>query len=122
FVATQPQSLIIYFAPMLGIYVIVSFVIYKSAIFSLSLLKKTSIIVVVAILCNLFWIVPAIQLVDSRAISADDQGNGIVEENVDQLSRRSTLLNVVKGTSPWIWGGGSTPDFSIKVNNMELWD
>ncbi|MDQ4067719.1 MAG: hypothetical protein M3114_09055, partial [Thermoproteota archaeon] len=47
---------------------------------------------------------------------------GIVHENVDTLSRRATIQNVLQGTSGWLWGGVSTPDPSIKINNIDLWE
>ena len=47
---------------------------------------------------------------------------GIVHENVDQLSRRATIQNVLQGTSGWLSGGDSTQDPSIKINNIDLWE
>jgi hypothetical protein len=134
--ATQPQSAIIYFLPMLAIYLTVNLIFHRPKILSKHTAKKISILLTITIACNLFWLVPVIQTLttDTDRIS-QGLGNlsseesegfvtyGIVHENVDQLSRRATIQNVLKGTGDWIWvPGGNNPDPSIKINNIDLWE
>jgi hypothetical protein len=131
--ATQPHGPIIYFLPMLVIYLIVHLIFHRPQILSKHTAKKISILMIITIACNLFWLVPVIQALNTDRIS---QGSallsseesetfatyGIVHENVDQLSRRATIQNVLKGTSAWIFGGDATSDSSIQINNIDLWE
>jgi hypothetical protein len=125
-VASQPQSLIIYFLPMLAIYLTVNLIFHRPKILSKPAAKKISILVIISIACNVFWLVPAIQPLTTDGISQGvpyyEFPYGLVEENINQLSRRATLENVLQGTSAWLWGGDSTPDQSIRINNIDLWD
>lgn len=133
-VATQPQGVIVFFLPMLAIYFIVNLVFHRPKIVSKYAAKKLGIILITIIACNIFWLLPVLQTL--LAADSMSQGTsflnyetsqgfatyGIVQENVDQLSRRATLHNVLEGTGAWRWGGDSTPDQSIKINNIDLWE
>jgi hypothetical protein len=132
-VATQPQSAIIYFLPMLAIYLTVNLIFHRPKILSNHAAKKISILVIITIACNIFWLVPIIQalttntmLQGSGFISSEESEGfvnyGIVDENVDQLSRRATIQNVLQGTSDWQWGVDKSRDPSIKINNIDLWE
>jgi hypothetical protein len=131
-VASQPQGPIIYFIPMLVIYLTVNLIFHRAKILSKPAAKKISILVIISIACNVFWLVPVIQALTTDRIAQGlvsyeiSQGfvtYGIVQENVDQLSRRATIPNVLQGTSDWVWGrSDSTPDPSIKINNFNLWE
>src|SRR5829696_798691 len=123
-VATQPQSAIIYVLPMLAIYLIVNIIFHRPKILSKTAAKKVSILVIITIACNLFWLVPVIQGLTTGRLLQDVVSYGTVQENVDALSRRATIDNVLQGTSFWIWGDGSdrTPDQSIKINNIDIWE
>src|SRR5215217_2258839 len=136
--ATQPQGAIIYFLPMLVIYLIVNLIFHRPHILSKHTAKKISIIVIITIACNLFWLVPVIQGLNTDTdrisqgsglvFSEESEGfatYGIVHENVDQLSRRATIQNVLKGTSSWLVnqpGIDANPDASIQINNIDLWE
>ena len=135
--ATQPHGAIIYFLPMLVIYLIVNLIFHRPQILSKDTAKKISILVIIAIACNLFWLVPVIQTLNTDIISLGASAGpalvsseesegfttyGIVHENVDQLSRRATIQNVLKGTSAWLFGGDAGPDPSIQINNIDLWE
>ena len=136
-VATQPQSVIIYFLPMLAIYLTVNLIFHRPKILSKHTAKKISSLVIITFACNLFWLVPVIQALTADRTSQglgfvasvpseESEGfvtYGIVHENVDQLSRRATIQNVLKGTGDWVWiTGGFNPDPSIKINNIDLWE
>jgi hypothetical protein len=131
--ATQPHSAVIYFLPMLVIYLIANLIFHRPLILSKHTAKKISILVIITIACNLFWLVPAIQALNpdrisqgSALLSSEESETsatyGIVHENVDQLSRRATIENVLRGTSAWIFGGDATPDPTIQINNIDLWE
>ncbi|MDQ3839878.1 MAG: hypothetical protein M3297_11485 [Thermoproteota archaeon] len=131
-VASQPHSPIIYLLPMLVIYLIVNLFFHRSLILSKSTIKKISVLVIIIIACNVFWLVPAIQaLITTNGISAENVSYGLVEENVELLSRRATIQNVLQGTGAWLLGGDSSPDQSITIgryvnsvlvnNNIDLW-
>ena len=133
-VATQPQSAIIYFLPMLAIYLIVNLIFHRPKILTKHTAKKISTLVIITFACNLFWLVPVIQALTTdrisqgnRFVASEESGGfvtyGIVHENVDELSRRATIQNVLDGTGDWLGGiGDSNPHPSIKINNMDLWE
>ena len=136
-VASQPQGPIIYFLPMLAIYLIVNLFFNRSLILSKLAIKKISVIVIISIACNLFWLIPAIQvLITTNGISAEGIVKyGLVEENVGILSRHGTIQNVLQGTSDYTWGDDSSLDPSIIIgrnvnsapetsntnSNIDLW-
>jgi hypothetical protein len=135
-VASQPQGLIIYFLPMLAIYLTVNLFINRSLILSKLAIKKISVLVIIGIACNLFWLIPAIQvLISTNGISAEGIVKyGLVEENVGILSRHGTIQNVLQGTSDYTWGDDSSLDPSIIIGrnvnsalppagsrNIDLW-
>jgi hypothetical protein len=130
--ATQPQSLIIYVMLMLIVYLIVNLVFNRSATLSKLTAKNIAFLTVVILACNLFWLFPVIQSLIVDGISQGfgfvtyeiSQGfvtYGIVHENVDQLSRRATIHNVLQGTGDWVTGGDSSLNPSIQINNIDLW-
>jgi hypothetical protein len=132
-IATEPQGAIVYFLPMLAIYLAVNLIFNRPKILSKHTAKKISILVIIAIACNLFWLVPVIQALTTDRISqglrfvASEESEGfvtygIVHENVDQLSRRATIHNVLGGTSVPVLGSDFTPDRSIQINNIDLWE
>src|SRR5215212_3881109 len=132
-VATQLQGIIIYLMPMLIIYLIITLVLNRSAILSKLAIKKIAFLTAVTLACSLFWLLPSIEaLITDRIsqgfgfvtydISQSFVTYGIVHENVDQLSRRATIQNVLQGTSDWVTGGDSSPDASIQINNINLWE
>jgi hypothetical protein len=132
-VATQFASIINYFMPMLIIYLIINLVLNRSAIVSKLAIKKIAFLAIVTLACNLFWVFPVIEVLAADRISQGfgfvtyeiSEGlatYGIVDENVDQLSRRATIHNVLQGTGDWVWGQGSSPDPSIIINNIDLWE
>src|SRR5919108_1943066 len=59
--ATQPQGAIDYFLPMLIIYLIVNLIFHRPKILSKHTAKKISLLAMITIACNLFWLVPVIQ-------------------------------------------------------------
>jgi hypothetical protein len=133
--ATQPQGAFIYFLPMLAIYLAVNLIFHRSKILTKHTAKKISILVIITIACNLFWLVPVIQTLTTdrisqsagdRLSSEESEGfvsYGIVHENVDQLSNHATIENVLKGTGNLRSGiEGGNPDPSIQINNIDLWE
>jgi hypothetical protein len=131
-VASQPHSPIIYLLPMLVIYLTVNLFFNRSLILSKPAIKKISVLLLIIIACNVFWLVPAIQaLITTNAMSEGIASYGLVEENVDRLSRRASIQNVLQGTSAWLLGGDSSPDHSIRIGkyvnsvlqntNIDLW-
>ena len=132
-VATQFHGIIIYFMPMLIIYLVISIVLNRSAILSKPAVKKIALLTAVTLACSLFWLFPVIEALTTDRISQGfgfvtyeiSRGfvtYGIVHENVDQLSRRSTIHAALQGTGDWTWGQGNAPDPSIKINNIDLWE
>jgi hypothetical protein len=131
--ATQLQGLIIYFLPMLITYLIINLIFHRPKILSRLAVKKIAIVAAVTLACNLFWLVPVIESLTTGSISQGvgfltsetSEGfvtYGIVHENIDELSRRATILNVLRGTSDWQWGEDKSRDPSIIINNINLWD
>jgi hypothetical protein len=131
-VATQLQSAIIYLLPMLIIHLAVNLIFHRSTVLSKYAAKKIATLVIIITACNLFWLVPVIQLLTADNMSQGvgslnfetSEGfvtYGIVQENVEQLSRRATIHNVLEGTGSWLWGGDGSQDASIKINNIDLW-
>ncbi|MGE5661694.1 MAG: hypothetical protein ACM3X1_05550, partial [Ignavibacteriales bacterium] len=131
-VATQLQSAVIYLLPMLIIYLAVNLIFHRSTILSKYAAKKIATLVIVITACNFFWLVPVIQLLTADSMSQGmeflnfepSEGfvtYGVVEENVEELSRRATIRNVLEGTGAWLWGGDGSQDASIKINNIDLW-
>ncbi|MGH9877336.1 MAG: hypothetical protein ACRD5H_06840, partial [Nitrososphaerales archaeon] len=152
--ATQPQSPLIYFVPMIALYFLSRLAILRTRVFSVFQLRKARLAlwyscqVTLVIACNLFWLMPSLGYVQSGSAEESAESGeypmmnfttntdrtvtlpsasshvsyGRVEENVDQLSRRATLLNVLQGTSAWVWGGDATPDQSIVINGANVWE
>jgi hypothetical protein len=131
-VATQLQSAVIYLLPMLIFHLAVNLIFHRSTILSKYAAKKIATLVIVIATCNLFWLVPVIQLLTADSMpqgmeflnfetSEGFVTYGIVEENVEELSRRATIRNVLEGTGAWLWGGDGSQDASIKINNIDLW-
>jgi hypothetical protein len=131
--ASQPQSAIIYFLPMLAIYLISNLIFHRQKILSIRTAKKIGILIVITVACNLFWLVPIVQVLTTDRLSQGtgvlySEGSqgfvtyGIVQENLDQLSRRATIENVLTGTSDPEWEADSSRDPSLKIGNIDLWE
>lgn len=131
-VATQPQSAIIYFLPMLIIHLVANLIFHRPTILSKYAAKKIAAIVIITTACNLFWLIPNLQFLTAYNMPQEAEflnyetsrgfvTYGIVQENVDQLSRRATIQNVLEGTGNWLWGRESSQDSSIIISNIDLW-
>jgi len=122
FVATQIHGLILYLGIMLALYITLYTVIESRTFLRKVLSRKILVIVLVVFAINLFWILP--QIMTFLAGISKPGGYGIVVENVDTLSRRATLLNVLRATSRWIWGGYgwlATPRFELTISGIDIW-
>lgn len=120
-VATQPQSIVMYFGLMVVIYVLVNIFYYRTRLFSKKVYNRLFIGIIVIILCNVFWLLPEMQSL--FAYNLDHiTSNGRVEENVDQLSRRASISNVLSASGVWVWGGDANANPAIDVNGVNIWE
>jgi len=121
-IATQIQGLIIYAGFMIVIYSIFSILVDKSNFVRRILSKQVILSLFIVFLLNAFWIMPQ----TATALSGISKPGwyGIVAENIDTLSRRCSVLNVVTATNRWIWGGFgwlSTPNFNLNFLGIDVW-
>ncbi|MCK5123111.1 MAG: hypothetical protein KAQ87_03110 [Candidatus Pacebacteria bacterium] len=120
-IATQVQSLIIYFFPMIALYFLMMLLRNKKIFLKKLISKKIILCLTVVILLNFIWIFPAINTIFSE--SSTPSSYGMVEENVDMLSRRAIILNIFQYASGWIWGAGHSgiTYFDIFYNEINVW-
>ncbi|RLI29146.1 hypothetical protein DRO58_00500 [Candidatus Bathyarchaeota archaeon] len=118
-IAVQVQALILYTIPMLGLYVS-CFLLFEKSRFLVKLSNKKLIFVFfITLLLNLFWILPQLIVLTSGVTKPG--GYGIVVENVDTLSRRSSFLNVLTATNMFIWGGRGSVNYKLVINGIDVW-
>ena len=123
FVGTQPQSLLIYFVPLVILYVVLRIVGDGRSFLRDLFARQMLLIYGTILLLNGFWILPNVAAI--LVGSSTPQSYTIVAQNVDILSGRGTILNSLTATSRWIWGGVgylATPNFALPFHQMDLWD
>jgi len=122
FIATQVQALILYVSVFVIAYFIFFGIIEKKAFLKRLVNKRMILMAIVALFLNLFWILP--QIITIFHGQSEPGSYGIVIEDVDILSRRSSILNIFKAASGYIWGGyDPRADVTYALNlGIDLWN
>ena len=118
-IATQIQSIIIYAGFMIDLYFFCFIVFERLELLRKILNKKLLFSLLIFIFLNSFWILPQIMTVLSGISKPGSYG--IVAENIDTLSRRCNVLNIIRGINGFLWGQPYTVVYSIHVLNFDIW-
>ncbi|MEM3504109.1 MAG: hypothetical protein QW134_07800, partial [Nitrososphaeria archaeon] len=117
--STQVQALLLYLGFLLIIYLIFFAAAEREVLLKKLLRRKMLLVVIGVLLINLFWILPQTVAMTHGVATA---GYGMVVENVDSLSRRATILNVLRAASGWVWGPPATPSYTINIFGTNIWN
>ena len=118
-IATQIQGLIIYAGFMIIMYVLCFIIFEKKTFLEKIFNRRLGLSLLILILLNSFWIVPQLETLLSGVSKPGSYG--IVAENVNTLSRRCSIINILRCSNGFLWGSHYTVIYNLYIVNFDIW-